>query len=113
MADELQPKLGSQEDQNADVARKVADQDIAGKTMAPEETKAAGDALDSLLQEAEKKAEEAGAVEGKDKPKDTPVEGAPKVDVTPPVTPVVEDPNKKRAEEIFKDSPALPANASP
>lgn len=112
MADEIQVK--NQEDQNAEVARKVADQDITGKSMAPEETKAAGDALDNLLQEAEKAAAEAAPVVEK------PAEGVTppaKPAETPPAKPAdatpVEDPNKKRAEELFKDSPALPANASP
>jgi hypothetical protein len=98
---------------NADVAKKLADQDQSLKPSPPAELQATDAALDALAKEAEAKAKEAAAApEPKaDAPPVTPDPAKPDAPVTP-VAPV-EDPAKKRAEELFKDSPSLPTNASP
>jgi len=103
---------------NADIARKMASQDISGKPTATGEFGDAQTALDDLA--------------SKIQPKDQ----APPDDTTPPPAPdseaakaaaeakakteseaaakkAAEEPHIKRAEEFFKDSPTLPPNASP
>jgi len=93
---------------NSDVARKLAEQDQTLKPSKPEALLDAGSALDALLTEKQKpKVDEAPVVP----PPEKPAEKAPADTATPP--PPVEDPHKKRAEELFKDSPALPPGASP
>ena len=79
---------------NVDVATKQKDQDISGKPTATGDFGDATDALDKL------------AAQIQPKPDDKATPPAPKPD---------EDleKHKKRAEEIFKDSPSLSANASP
>lgn len=113
---------------NADVARKLENQDTTLSLPKADDIASTGDALDALLKEKQdkKKADTDGgdddaapAVEPKKDddgkpPGDAaaaatpPVSAAPPVDATPP-----EDPHKKKADELFKDAPSLPANASP
>src|SRR5689334_6192155 len=92
---------------NAEVARKLAAQgadspEILGKN----EFSAASGALDDLAKQAEeagkKKAEEAAAP-----PKVEPVEVKPAAETPPAEQP---DPIKKKAEEMFRESPTLPPN---
>ena len=102
---------------NAEVAAKLSAQDISGHSMAPKDTGDAGDALDALAkahdEEAKKKSEDA-ATPPEPKPSDEPdpakvaeeKAAAEKLAAEHEVT-------KKRADELFKDSPGLPPNASP
>lgn len=113
---------------NDEVARKLAAQDISANLTDSSGIKPAEDALDELAkkaeEEAKKKADAAAAGAPKVEPKPA---GAP----DPQVTPATETPEqkvarekaeadaketeaiKKRADEIFKDSPALAPNAAP
>lgn len=103
---------------NEDVARKLVDQDTSLKPSSAEELKDAGTALDALM-----KAKDTPVPPVEDKPEDKgqtpPVESKPGDEPPPKPKPVeapvvpVEDPAKKRAEELFKDSPSLPQGASP
>lgn len=100
---------------NAEVARKLAEQDAAGRTTtaAPEDLADSSSALDKLAE-----------AQAKEK------ENPPEVDPTPEVTPEVTQPtpeekakadeaaaqlkaDQERAETFFKDAPKLPPNASP
>lgn len=120
----------TQAEQNADVARKLAEQDINSKSTATIDTHT-GSALDALAAQVTKKADEvtaeatekaeAAAAAAKAKADEekakADAEKAAKEAGTPPaaeVPPVVEeeDPAKKVA-ELFKDSPTLPPGASP
>lgn len=99
---------------NAEVANTLNTQDATLKPTPPEELKHAGDALDAILKEKEAAAAaDPPAVEPKPPGDATPP--AKPEDATPPAAPVVpaEDPHKKKAEELFKDSPSLPQGASP
>jgi hypothetical protein len=124
-----QPKTNNAE-HNAEIAAKVAAQDAAGQSLAPAASPDTSVALDDLLKAAnEKKAADAeAALEVEPKPGDEPKpDGDPKPGdepkagdeppvkpaATPPVTPPKDDAAEKRAAELFKDSPGLPAGASP
>lgn len=115
---------------NKEIAEKQAAQDISGKSTSAVENKSTSDALDGLLKEAEKKkAEGRVPVEPKlgeappPKPSDVPPKSGespppPKPSDAPiPPKPAAEikkdEEAAKRAEELFKDSPALPTGASP
>jgi len=110
----INPLNPPQEDlaaKNAEVARKLAAQGADSPENANKnEFSAAGGALDDLAKQAEeagkKKAEEAAAIP----PKVEPVEVKPAESGTPSAEP---DPIKQKAEEMFKESPTLPPNASP
>jgi len=117
----IEPVLDASTDataHNAEVARKLAEQDAAGRTTAaaPEDIADSSSALDKLA-------------EAQAKEKENPPE-----DVTPEVTPEVTTPtpeekakadeaaakaaadlkaDQERAEAFFKDAPKLPPNASP
>lgn len=120
MPDEIENPLeqvANNAEKNADVAAKLANQDQTLKNTPAEALADTSDALDALVTT---KASEKKAAAGKldDKPADK-VDDKPAVkpdDSKPPVTaapdPVVEA-HKKRADELFKDSPSLPSNASP
>ena len=100
---------------NADVARKQADQDISGQPTVTGEFGNALDALDKLAAQVQPKPDpEATPPKADDVPVlkagDTPP--PPKADAPPP-PPAEDAQHVKRAEELFKDSPTLPANASP
>jgi hypothetical protein len=98
---------------NAEVAAKLASQDIMGKTGAPSDDGNAGNALDAL----QKQAEEAAAKEkaAAEAPAKSPEELAKeKADVDAAAVRQKEaDDEKTRAEALFKDSPTLPTGASP
>jgi len=118
-------------DHNKEIASKLAQQDISGQSTIADSTDAES-TLDALMKQAEeaatKKAEQEPTTEpepvvepkGEDEVKpegeakpdaEVKPEGEVKPDAEP--KPPVEDPNKKLADEIFKDSPSLPAGASP
>jgi hypothetical protein len=110
---------------NAEVARKVRDQDISGKPTATGEFGDAQTALDELASKVpEHKPEVVPPVE----PKITePKSGEPKTPEAKPTEPKIPEPKStepgaptpeeaainKRAEELFKSAPTLPPNASP
>jgi len=123
MPDETKITAGAPnaEAHNKAIADKLADQDAAGHSMAPVELAETGDALDALAKAVtEKKADDEKPVVDSAKPA---VEsGKPDATPTPETKPPTEEEKKKtaeedearkRADEFFKDSPALPANASP
>lgn len=114
---------------NDEVARKLAAQDIAGNLTDQSGIKPAEDALDELAKQAEeeakKKADAAAAGAPKVEPKPA---GAPDPQKTVPDTETPEakaarekseaeakeiEAVKKKADEIFKDAPALAPNAAP
>ncbi len=109
------PTMEEVQKQNAEVALKLQSQDINGHSTAPSPDTAVGTALDDLAREAEKKAAEAAEPEPKPEPKP---KAEPKAGAEPEPKPAAGEPKpddeiEKRATEIFKDSPQLPANASP
>jgi len=104
---------------NADVKAKLEGQNLDGKPATDAELQSSGDALDALAK---------SIVEDKEKAKAAPVEPVAADPVTPaePTAPAapVETPEaiakreeeervKKSAEDLFKDAPTLPPNASP
>jgi len=90
---------------NAQVAQQVKSQDISGQSTATGEFGDAIDALDKLA---------AQVPEVKPKVAATPEATPATPEATPATTPPGPDPAlAKRAEELFKDSPTLPPNASP
>lgn len=104
---------------NAEVASKLIEQDTINKLATPEDLSHTSDALDALAtaHTKEKEDEAEAAVEvvenkNKDEVKPPAVETPPAPAPAPVLDPALEE-NKKRADEMFKDSPALPANASP
>lgn len=109
-----QPGFENAAENNAEVAAKLAAQDISGHSMAPKDTLDASTALDDLAKqhdEAAKKAAEAPIVEKKDEnapPAKTEAEIAAEKAAADAA-----EAERKRAEELFKDSPGLPAGASP
>jgi hypothetical protein len=122
MPDETENKLEqvvNNAEKNAEVAKKLADQDQTLKNTPPDVRAETGDALDALAAKAPDKKPNADPKASADDPKpddkvpDTEKkatgEGQP---AAPVVDPAVEA-HKKRADEIFKDSPSLPSNASP
>jgi hypothetical protein len=109
MPEELKPQVLDPAKSNADIARKQADQDLAGKSTATGEFGEATDALDKLAALVQPKPD----APKPDAPKpDAPKPDAPKPDAPPP-PPDEDAQHLKRAEDLFKDSPALPPNASP
>ncbi len=98
---------------NAEIAAKLAAQDISGQSMAPVEDVSAGDALDALAKQHDEHA--ADIVEKKD---ELPVRSAEELasDETAKKLADAEAEAKaaaqKRADEFFKDSPSLPPGAS-
>jgi len=118
---------------NSDVASKLAEQDISGKSNTPaaEVHKATGDVLDALLKEkeqavtegdetAKKAAEEKAAADKKaaeekaaaEREANDPAKVAAKAEADKAATEKAEV-DKKKADDFFKDSPALPQGASP
>lgn len=112
------------EKNNADVAAKQAAQDLAGQSNAPEDSSDTASALDALAELVTK--EKADAPEEKDADVTKP-EAKPVVTTPDPVKEAAdkaaseeaskkaatEEATKKRADDIFKDTPSLPAGASP
>jgi hypothetical protein len=93
---------------NAEVSRKVAGQDNLSQLPKAEEFGEATGALDALVAQVEPK-------ESAPEPKPDVVEprpAAPKPE-SPPQPTAEEVARQKRADELFKDSPGLPPNASP
>lgn len=110
-----------------DPLQKLAEQDIAGKSMAPDINPDAGDALDKLMKahetkiassdeetqkaEAEKKATEEKAKQEEEAKKAAAADPA-KIEADKQAAAKAEA-ERKRADELFKDSPSLPQGASP
>jgi hypothetical protein len=106
------------EDNNANVAAKLAAQDISGQSMAPKDTLDASNALDGLAKQAEEDAKK--KAEATVEPKlDASVKTAEELSKDAEVKAAEEKVAAERAEvqkkadEFFKDSPGLPPNASP
>jgi hypothetical protein len=116
---------------NADVAAKLKDQDISGKSMAPNVSANPENVLDAMMKEAESKAsendvdaqktaDEKAAADKKaadekaaaEKDAADPAKVAEKAAAEKAAADKVEA-EKKKAEDIFKDTPSLPPNASP
>jgi hypothetical protein len=100
---------------NAEVARKVADQDVLAKPSSSDEFGEASGALDKLAAQVQPKpdAPKPDATPKPDAPKVPDIKpDAPKPDAPPQPTPE-EIALQKRAEDLFKDTPGLPPNASP
>ena len=123
MPDEKDNKLEQVEnnaDHNADIATKLADQDQTLKNTPADVMAETGDVLDSLASQITEKKEDTESDKAKpadDKvtapaDKTEPVVKDDKAPIVPAVDPAIEA-HRKRADEIFKDSPTLPANASP
>lgn len=128
MPDEAKPnqleQIENNSENNAEVAAKLLNQDNLGKPSSSDELAHTTDALDALVA---KKGEEKKAELETPKPDEKPAPATPKPDEKPvaktepksdekPVTPAPDptaEAHKKRADELFKDSPSLPANASP
>lgn len=123
---------------NNDISRKVASQDIMGKSLTPSETEPAQSALDKLFQENESRLKAAAGGKEAPNPDEAPPKPTTKPDATDPRNVTPPDPaavkaaeeasaaeaakaaaaaeptaEQKRAEEIFKDAPKLPTGASP
>lgn len=115
MPDKEQTKLEQIEnnaERNAAVAAELINQDTINKLSTLKDLAATTDALDAIAKKVteEKTVEEpAPVVKPKGEETTTP---APKEEATPAPDPAAEA-HKKRADEIFKDSPSLPSNASP
>lgn len=110
---------------NAEVASKLANQDNLGKPSSSEDLAHTTDALDALVaKKGEEKKSEVETPKTDEKPApvapktdEKPAPGTPKPDEKSAAPAPAPDPtaeaHKKRADELFKDSPSLPANASP
>ena len=117
------PTPGDVNKHNADVAQKLASQDIMGIGTHVPDNLEVGAGLDKLMQEAEKASTEPkpeDKVEPKPEPKagDTPpakADDKPPGDTPPTKTAeeLAREEASKRAEDLFKDAPQLPPNASP
>lgn len=110
-----------------DPLQKLAEQDISGKSMAPDINPDADDALDKLMKEheintastddeakkaeAEKKAAEEKAKQEEEARKAAAADPA-KIEADKQAAAKLEA-ERKRADELFKDSPSLPPGASP
>lgn len=104
---------------NAEVAAKLASQDIFGQSTAADTNMDTSSALDAIVAKRadEKAAEEEVPAKSDDKPTVTPA----KTDEKPAVVPEVkvvdtapeEEAQRKKSDDFFKDSPGLPPNASP
>lgn len=111
-------QLENNAERNAEVAAELISQDTTNKLSTPKELAATTDALDALAKKVtEEKTDDnttpepAPVVKPKDEEKPTlaPKEDAPPVSAPDPAV----EAHRKRADEIFKDSPSLPSNASP
>jgi len=114
-------ELENTAEKNAEIAAKLAAQDLSGHSTAAEQNAATSDALDALLAAKEVKPEvDAEPIVEAVKTEVVPA----KADATPAVvpakpdaTPAVVDPaaeaRQKKAEDFFKDTPGLPPGASP
>jgi len=99
---------------NAEIAQKLAAQDIMGQETNPNPDAHSGDELDRLAREAEEAAKNPPEPPEKETP-------APEPDPKATAEKAAEDAKaeeerqaaQKKADEYFKDSPALPPNASP
>lgn len=116
---------------NEDVVSKLNAQDISGQPTTPDVNSGTGDALDALLKDvqgkdddaekkaeeerlaAEKKAAEEKAAAEKKAADDADPEKKAAADKAAAEAAAKADAERKRADELFKDSPQLPANASP
>lgn len=110
-----------------DPLQKLAEQDISGKSMAPDINPDAGDALDKLMKEHETKvvttdneAQKAEAEKKVAEEKAKQEEEARKAAATDPAKIEADkkaaekiEADRKRADDLFKDSPSLPPGASP
>lgn len=107
-------QLENNAERNAEVAAELINQDTTNKLSTPKELATTTDALDALAKKVtEEKADEEPAPVVKPKSEEKPAT-APKEDAPPaPAPDPAVEAHKKRAEEIFKDSPSLPTNASP
>jgi len=99
---------------NAEIAAKLAAQDILGQSLAPKDDGSASGALDILAktaEEAAKKASEAPEPTPEKKPEEiaAEAEAAKKAEEAQKAA----DDERARAEALFKDAPALPPGASP
>src|SRR5882672_10557123 len=106
------------EKHNAEISSKLAAQDISGKSMAPSENLDASNALDELAKKAEedaKKKADASAVVENTAPAKTDAEIKAETEAKAAADKAAADAeaDRKRADEFFKDSPSLPAGASP
>jgi hypothetical protein len=91
---------------NAEIAAKLAAQDINGKSTVTGDFSDASGALDALAAQVKPKEPAAPAASTPPAAPAAPV-------VIPPASPPADDPAVKRAAEFFKDSPALPPGAAP
>lgn len=99
---------------NAEVAQKLAAQDIMGHNNAPRDTGDASGALDALAKQAEEDAKKKAetAPEKKEDETVTPAKTDAEIAAEKEAAERAEA-DRKRADELFKDSPGLPAGASP
>lgn len=100
------------EENNKRLADKVAAQDIMGQSTAPGDVEPAQKALDDLLAKAESAAKEKEAAPADDVAADEAAKKAAADEAAKKAEAAKEDPSVKRAEELFKDSPTPPPNAS-
>jgi hypothetical protein len=120
MPDEVKPAAPQTSEQlaahNAEVARKVAGQDILAQPTKTEEFGEATGALDALAAQVKPKEDglepKPDAGEPRPAAPKAPDAPAPKLDAPPQPT-AEEVALQKRADDLFKDSPGLPPNASP
>lgn len=118
MANETEKTEGFQDpaENNAAVKAKLESQDISGHNMAPEDTQEAGVALDALVKAAEADAKAKAEASAEPKPDDNAAPAPPEKTeeqlAAEKAAAEAEEAQKKRADELFKDSPALPPNAS-
>ncbi len=119
MPDEVKPAAPQTPEQlaahNAEVARKVAGQDILAQPTKTGEFGEASGALDALASQVTPKLEP--EPDAPPKPAGEPRPLAPKLDApksdAPPQPTAEEVALQKRADDLFRDSPGLPPNASP
>lgn len=129
MADNANTPIVDPVDKPGDIdpLQKLADQDISGKSLAPDINSDAGDALDKLMKEhetkttanddeaqkaeAEKKAADEKAKQEEEARKAAESDPA-KIEADKQAAAKLEE-ERKRADELFKDSPSLPPGASP
>lgn len=110
-------QLANNADNNTKVAAALLEQDQSNRLSTPADLVHTADALDKLATEkteekTKEKTEEAAPPVVEKKKVDAPAASTPPPAPEPVPDPVAEE-NKKRADELFKDSPALPPNASP
>jgi hypothetical protein len=107
---------------NDDVARKLAAQDQAGRSNSPDAAgiEEAGSALDKHFQEMEEAAKKAAETPNEPEVKPAPKEPTPeeraaaeKEAADKAAATAAAEEQRKKADDLFKDAPALPQNASP